>query len=218
MISYIINRPLGYCTSLIIYIKDIYFICLLSITNDAFSVTVLSVGRVHTQKSTSLSPITITWIWSVGRTRGFLCNNSITYERYPLSAWFLNYYLEVYVTDSLYILIFFYYLKMHFETNSIVVLQRLKITKLDIWFHLWKRFQNWPVPSSALVDELMRRPQNLKLKNFLENMTLCDLWRLLSVLFLWRWRSTDSVVLKFERYEHRDDISIVDGDQECVKC
>ena len=31
-------------------------------------------------------------------------------------------------------------------------------------------------------------------------------------------RSKDSVVLKFERCEHRDDTSIVDGDQEGVKC
>ena len=30
------------------------------------------------------------------------------------------------------------------------------------------------VPSCALVDELMRRPENLKLKCFLEKMTLCD--------------------------------------------
>ena len=28
----------------------------------------------------------------------------------------------------------------------------------------------------------------------------------------------DSVVLMFERHEHRDDTSIVDGDQEGVKC
>ena len=28
----------------------------------------------------------------------------------------------------------------------------------------------------------------------------------------------DSVFLKFERCEHRDDTSIVDGDQEGVKC
>ena len=30
--------------------------------------------------------------------------------------------------------------------------------------------------------------------------------------------SKDSVVLKFEKCEHRDDTSIVDGDQEGVKC
>ena len=28
----------------------------------------------------------------------------------------------------------------------------------------------------------------------------------------------DSIFLKFERYEHWDDTSIVDGDQEGVKC
>ena len=32
------------------------------------------------------------------------------------------------------------------------------------------------------------------------------------------WRSKDSVVLKFEMCEHRDDTSIVDGHQEGVKC
>ena len=31
-------------------------------------------------------------------------------------------------------------------------------------------------------------------------------------------RSKGLVVLKFERCEHRDDTSIVDGDQEGVKC
>ena len=31
-------------------------------------------------------------------------------------------------------------------------------------------------------------------------------------------RSKDSVVMKFERCEHMDDTSIVDGDQEGVKC
>ena len=38
------------------------------------------------------------------------------------------------------------------------------------------------------------------------------------ILFHLRWRSKDSVVLKFERCEHRDDTSIVDGgDQESMK-
>ena len=32
------------------------------------------------------------------------------------------------------------------------------------------------------------------------------------------FESKGSVVLKFERCEHRDDTSIVDGDQEGVKC
>ena len=32
------------------------------------------------------------------------------------------------------------------------------------------------------------------------------------------WRSKDSVVMKFERCEHRSDTSIIDGDQEGVKC
>ena len=50
-------------------------------------------------------------------------------------------------------------------------------------------------------------------------MTLCDVWKLFSCVFLWRWRSKDLVFfLKFERCEHRDDTSIVDGDQEGVKC
>ena len=39
-----------------------------------------------------------------------------------------------------------------------------------------------------------------------------------NTVLLWRWRSIDSVVLKFERCEHRDDTSIVDADQEGVKC
>ena len=42
--------------------------------------------------------------------------------------------------------------------------------------------------------------------------------KLFSYVFLCRLRSKDSVVLKFERYEHRNDTSIVDGDQEGVKC
>ena len=56
------------------------------------------------------------------------------------------------------------------------------------------------------------------LKYLLEKMTLCDVWKLLSYVFLWRWRSEGLVVLKFERCEDRDDTSIVDGDQEGVKC
>ena len=70
----------------------------------------------------------------------------------------------------------------------------------------------------SLFDELMRRPENLKLKYFLEKMTLWDVWIPFSYVFLWRWRSKDLVVLKFERCEHRDDTSIVDKDQEGVKC
>ena len=38
-----------------------------------------------------------------------------------------------------------------------------------------------------------------------------------SYVFLGR-RSKGSVILKFERCEHRDDTSIVDGDHEDVKC
>ena len=38
------------------------------------------------------------------------------------------------------------------------------------------------------------------------------------IVFLSRWRSKDPVVLKFERCEHRHDTSIVDEDQEGVKC
>ena len=37
-------------------------------------------------------------------------------------------------------------------------------------------------------------------------------------MFLLRWRYIDSFFLKFERCEHRDDTSIVDGDQDGVKC
>ena len=37
-----------------------------------------------------------------------------------------------------------------------------------------KHFHNQLVPSLALFDELMRRQENLKLKYFLEKMTLCD--------------------------------------------
>ena len=46
------------------------------------------------------------------------------------------------------------------------------------------------------------------------------LWcvKLFSYVFLWKWRYKGLVVLKFERCEHRDDTSIVDGDQEGVKC
>ena len=39
-----------------------------------------------------------------------------------------------------------------------------------------------------------------------------------SCMFLCTWRSKGSVLLKFERHEHRNDTSIVDGDQEGVKC
>ena len=52
----------------------------------------------------------------------------------------------------------------------------------------------------------------------MEKMALCDVQKLFSYVFLWRWKSRGSVVLKFERCEHRDDASIVDGDQEGVKC
>ena len=45
----------------------------------------------------------------------------------------------------------------------------------------------------------MRRPENLKLKYILEKMTLCDVWKLFSYVFLWRWKSKGLVVLKFER-------------------
>ena len=59
----------------------------------------------------------------------------------------------------------------------------------------------------------MRGPENLKLKYFLEKMTLCDVWNLFSYVFHWRFRSKDSVVFKFPRCKHRDDTSVVDGDQ-----
>ena len=36
-------------------------------------------------------------------------------------------------------------------------------------------------------------------------------------MFLWGWKSKGLVVLKSERCEHRDDTSIVDGDQESVE-
>ena len=36
-------------------------------------------------------------------------------------------------------------------------------------------FSELTSPSSALFDELMRRLENLKLKYFLEKMTLCDM-------------------------------------------
>ena len=45
--------------------------------------------------------------------------------------------------------------------------------------------------------------ENLKLKYFLEKTTLCDVWKLFSYVFIWRWRSKDSTVLKFERCKHR---------------
>ena len=40
------------------------------------------------------------------------------------------------------------------------------------------------------------------LNTFLEKMTLCDVWKLFSYVFLWSWRSKGSAVLKFERCEH----------------
>ena len=61
----------------------------------------------------------------------------------------------------------------------------------------------------------MRRPENLKLKYFLENMTLCDVWKLFSYVFLWSWRSKGSAVLKFERCEHGDDTPLVGGIELC---
>ena len=68
------------------------------------------------------------------------------------------------------------------------------------------------------TDDKTRTLEALKLKYFLEKMTLCWVWKLLSYVFLWRWRSKDSVVMKFERCEHRHDTSIVDEDQEGVNC
>ena len=38
------------------------------------------------------------------------------------------------------------------------------------------------------------------------------------IVFLWRWISKDSFVLKLERCKHKDGTSIVDTDQEGVKC
>ena len=38
------------------------------------------------------------------------------------------------------------------------------------------------------------------------------------IVFLWRWKSKDSVVLNFKRFEHRYDTSIVNGKQKVVKC
>ena len=40
------------------------------------------------------------------------------------------------------------------------------------------------VSSSTLFDELMRRPENLKLRYFLEKMTLCDVRKLFSYMSL----------------------------------
>ena len=40
----------------------------------------------------------------------------------------------------------------------------------------------------------------------------------MKTVFLFRWRSKDSVVLKFERCQHKDETSVVNGDQEGVKC
>ena len=39
-----------------------------------------------------------------------------------------------------------------------------------------------------------------------------------AIVFLGRWRSKDSAVLKFERCKHKYDTSIADGDQEGVEC
>ena len=44
------------------------------------------------------------------------------------------------------------------------------------------------------------------------------LWCVKTVFLLYLFECGDSVVLKFERCEHRDDTSIVEGDQEGVKC
>ena len=79
-------------------------------------------------------------------------------------------------------------------------------------------FSELTSPFFSFFYELMRRPENLKLKNILEKMTLCDVWKLFSYVFLWRLRSEGLVVLKFERCEHRHDTSNVDGDEEGVQC
>ena len=55
----------------------------------------------------------------------------------------------------------------------------------------------------------------MKLKYFLEKM-VCE--NCFPIVFLRSWKSIDSVVLKFQRCEHRDDTSIVDCNQEDVKC
>ena len=47
-------------------------------------------------------------------------------------------------------------------------------------------------------------------------MTFCDVWK--NCFPMYFFVGGDSVFLKFERCEHRDDTSIVDGDQEGVKC
>ena len=49
-------------------------------------------------------------------------------------------------------------------------------------------------------------------------MALCDVWKLFSYLFLWGGDLKIQLPLKSERCEHRDDTSIVDGDQVGVKC
>ena len=46
-----------------------------------------------------------------------------------------------------------------------------------------KHFQNLLLPSSALSDKLMGRPENLKLKYFLEMITLCVVLKLFSYGF-----------------------------------
>ena len=53
-------------------------------------------------------------------------------------------------------------------------------------------FSELPSPFSALFDELMRRPGNLKLKYFLERMTLCDVWKCLL------WHFFEGVDLKIQ--------------------
>ena len=45
---------------------------------------------------------------------------------------------------------------------------------------------------------------------------ICD--NCFPIVFLCRWRSKGSVVLKFNRFDYRYDTSIVDGDQKGVKC
>ena len=63
----------------------------------------------------------------------------------------------------------------------------------------------------------MRWPDNFKLKFFLEKMTLWCV-KIVFLLYFFEDGNLDSVALKFERSEHRDDTSVVDWDQEGVKC
>ena len=74
------------------------------------------------------------------------------------------------------------------------------------------------VPSSALFDELMTRPENLKHKYFWRRLSFVICENCFAIVFLCRWTSKDSGFLRFERCEHRHDTSIVDGNQEGVKC